>query len=221
MTIEEKLINLGVHPSWHMEDYIHKAGSILKLLHEYKEQGVQYCPESNLKSVFYPFSMDLRDVDIVILGTEPFTNYNQATKLPFCYKGDIIPKSIEIIRNTFAKEVYKLAEHVPDMPFFERWFEYEGVLSLYASLTCDVGKSESHIHLWKDFMKEVIRHISNLKTDVFFCLWGKQAVEFSSEINSDNIILNTNNPISENYGYIFEPRFDLLVKAHPSLDLPF
>jgi uracil-DNA glycosylase len=216
MTIEEKLAALGVHSSWNMHEYINQAGTILKRLHELD----QYCPESNLKSVFKPFKMDLRDVRIVIVGQEPFTNYNQATGLPFVYKGDETPEMIQIIRKTFGKECYDsdVSEVMPD---FERWFRDEGVLLLNASLTCEVGRSGSHVSLWRDFMSTVIRHISNNKTDVFFMLWGNDAIRLANGINSDNIILSANHPIAVNYGHTFRPRFDDVLRAYPALDLPF
>lgn len=221
MTIEEKLAALGIHESWKMHNYMHKAAPALKLLNDYREQGIQYCPRSDLKDVFRPFSMPLQNVRMVIIGQDPYPDYNVANGLAFD-ANETIPYSLKIIQDTYAQQVHNLECFSGKFPHpnLKLWF-HDGVLLLNSSLTCDVGKPNSHVGIWRPFMEEIVRTINNTKTDVVFCLWGAEAQKFEKLITSDNIVLKTNHPAATAHGHEFNPRFDILVKMFPELDLPF
>lgn len=218
--IEEKLLKLGVDPSWQMEDYIHHALPILQKLAGYKEKGLEYCPQSNLKAVFKPFSLPLNDVSVVIVGQDPYPDIKVATGLAFD-ADDTIPYSLEIIQETYCQEVHGTGRSVDNpFPHLKNWAN-DGVLLLNSHLTCDVGKPNSHAGYWSPFIREVIKKISDSRTDVVFCLWGASASRLISLISEDNYVFNTNHPASVAHGYEFKPRFKELVKMFPGLDLPF
>lgn len=221
MTIEEKLAALGIHPSWKMHTYMAKAASALKMLYEYKEKDINYCPRSDLKDVFRPFSMPLDRVKMVIMGQDPYPEYGIANGLAFD-ANETIPYSLKVIQDTYARQVHNQDAFVGKFPHpnLKLWF-HDGVLLLNASLTCDVGKSNSHVGMWRPFMEEVIKLIDGIKTDVAFCLWGAEAQKFEKLIGPDNIVLKTNHPAATAHGHEFNPQFDVLVKMFPELDLPF
>jgi len=72
----------------------------------------------------------------------------------------------------------------------QEWFESltnQGVMFLNTYLTCKIGESNSHKNLWYDFSQEVIKYMSNEKSDIIWFLWGKEAISNKEFIKNGTI----------------------------------
>lgn len=76
---------------------------------------------------------------------------------------------------------------------FESW-EQQGVLLLNGALTCEVGAPGSHSDIWKDFMVEVFKYISEYNSEIIFFLWGNYANTFK-DLLKDNKIYSSRHPM--------------------------
>ena len=79
-----------------------------------------------------------------------------------------------------------------------RWFdemEKEGVMFLNATLTTTIGKSGSHIDVWKDFMDELIRFIDD-KAKCKWLIWGNVALNRVKGIIDKRHIIYSCHPAS-------------------------
>lgn len=217
MSVEEKLSKLGVHPSWRMHEYIELAQPALFILSKLKEQNLRFCPMNNLHNVFRVFQKDFNDVNVVILGQDPYPSFVHANGIAFDAKTEVKPKSLQIIQEAYCREINYLVKNFPD---FEFWFNSSGVLPLNASLTCQENKVGSHKKYWQPFMTEVIKRLCQ-KDYVYWMLWGTDAKEYKKYIPENHDCVMTNHPSSVSYGYQFEPRFDLLIDKFPHLEIPF
>lgn len=119
----------------------------------------------------------LKDVRVVILGQDPYHNFNQAHGLAFSVKPPTPPPPS--LMNMFKE----LANCYPD---FERpannsglltpWSE-QGVLMLNACLTVEAHKANSHANRgWEEFTEQVLRAVvKNSPKGVVFMAWGSPA----------------------------------------------
>lgn len=215
--LEEKLSKLGIHPSWKMHEYIELAQPALAILKKTKDANLRFCPENNLQSVFRVFQKDFDTIHTVILGQDPYPSYIHANGIAFDSDAQAKPKSLQVIQDTYVRE---LGYPVYNFPDFKFWFVSNGLLPLNASLTCQEGKVGSHKKYWKPFMTEVISRLCQ-KDYVFWMLWGNDAKEYQNIIPQNHDVYATNHPSAVTHGYAFEPRFDMLIKRFPQLEIPF
>lgn len=64
----------------------------------------------------------------------------------------------------------------------KRWAE-QGVLLLNTSLTVEHSNPGSHIHIWKDFTRDIIKLLSSEKNALVFLLWGEKAKSYKPLID--------------------------------------
>jgi uracil-DNA glycosylase len=136
-------------------------------------------PPSN--EVFSALNMlPLHKVKVVIVGQDPYHQYNQGHGLAFSVKRGVkIPPSL--------RNIYKELIDDPEVPEFKRmpthgnlqsWSENHGVILLNAVLTVRHGEANSHVKKgWEDFTDAVIDAVVQHYSDrgVVFLLWGKPA----------------------------------------------
>jgi uracil-DNA glycosylase len=153
--------------------------------------------------VFRVFSMNVKDIKIVLLGQDPYHNPEQAHGLSFSVPSHIpIPPSL--------KNIYKeIKSEYPDRNYnfthgnLEKWFNTEKIFLLNASLTVIQNKPGSHIKLWEKFTNDVIKFISENNENAIFLLLGNFAKAKEIYItNKANIILGTHpSPLSASNGF--------------------
>lgn len=137
---------------------------------EYESQTV-YPPG---KEIFKAFdSSDFENVNVVIIGQDPYHGPGQANGLCFSVKeGMRIPPSLV---NIFKEIHTDLGKPMPATGNLECWAT-QGVLLLNATLTVRASTPGSHQHKgWEEFTDAVIQKISEEKTNVVFLLWGAYA----------------------------------------------
>ncbi len=145
-------------------------------------------------------------VKIVILGQDPYHNFNQAHGLAFSVKPPTVaPPSL--------KNMYKALKI--DYPSFEvpttgeltKWAK-QGVLLLNTCLTVRAHQANSHSgHGWETFTEKVISLVAEKKEGVVFMAWGnpagKRVDKISSEVKKKHLILKSvhPSPLSASRGY--------------------
>ncbi|KAJ1914346.1 uracil DNA glycosylase [Mycoemilia scoparia] len=144
-------------------------------------------------------------VKVVILGQDPYHNFNQAHGLSFSVKPGVrIPPSLLNIYKELELEYPDGKFQKPKHGFLKGWAE-QGVLMLNACLTVQAHKPNSHANQgWEEFTDAVIREISERKTGVVFILWGSYAQKKGKGINKKKHLVLTSvhpSPLSASRGF--------------------
>lgn len=204
--LEEK--DIIVHKSW--EDIFRLT--ITSIEKKLLETTDKFTPAP--KDIFKIFKLPVENIKVVILGQDPYPQECIATGRAFevsCYS-DWKVKTKNVSLNNIFKELYrqqygkivsinKIREEInnessiikPDQ-LFKVW-EENGVFLFNTSLTCSIGKPNSHKKIWEDFTKCVLLKISNAKNKKHWLLWGNEAQKYISLIQEcNNIIIKTVHP---------------------------
>lgn len=148
------------------------------------------CPFSNIK--------------VVIIGQDPYHGHNQANGLCFSVH-DTIQHPPSLI-NIFKEISNDLGISYPQSGDLTRWAK-QGVLLLNATLTVRAHEPGSHQQKgWEQFTNEIIKLISDQKTNIVFMLWGNFAKNKTALINTKKHGILTSghpSPMSANRGYWF------------------
>ena len=70
----------------------------------------------------------------------------------------------------------------------------QGVLLINASLTCEVGKTGVHSHIWKPFIMKFLTNMSSLNSGIVYVLFGSYAQSFKSCIIGQQHIITDYHP---------------------------
>jgi len=171
-------------------DYMQNLLWFLK--ESYKLGGIY--PEQ--KDIFKPFQLvDLSDVKVVILGREPYNN-KRATGIPLA-NYDEYGKRWEPELITFLKAIEHTCYDGFDLGFdpeLEHFYS-QGVLMFDCALTSEHDIKLSHLDLWRNFTRQVIKTISGWMPGVIFLLLGEEAQKFEKYIKlSDSYVVKGEHP---------------------------
>lgn len=157
------------------------------------------------EEIFNAFNhCDINAIKVVIIGQDPYHNYNQANGLCFSVNNGIAhPPSL---KNIFKEIEADLGIEYPENGNLERWAK-QGVFLLNATLTVRAHEAGSHQKQgWEKFTDAVIKTISDQNENVVFLLWGSFAKKKSKLIDSKKHYILTSghpSPLSANRGYWF------------------
>lgn len=146
------------------------------------------------KLIFNAFNLCPFDkVKVVILGQDPYHNFNQAHGLSFSVNDGVeIPPSLVNIYQEIESEL-----SVKTLPTgnLERWAK-QGVLLLNATLTVQAHMAGSHQGKgWERFTDAVIQTLVNKREHLVFMLWGNYAQQKSKYIDkSKHLVLTAVHP---------------------------
>ena len=137
-----------------------------------KNNEVIYPPKD---LVYKVFSMDVKDIKIVLLGQDCYHGEDQAHGLSFSVPIDIkIPPSLRNIykelQGEFPERNYKF--HSGNL---EKWFYREKIFLLNASLSVIKEKPGSQMKIWEGFTNNVIKFVSEQNKSCVFLLLGNFA----------------------------------------------
>ena len=172
--MEEKDVN--IEASWKavLQDEFGKG--YFKTLREFVkseyQHGIVYPPPKNIFRAFELCPFD--NVEVVILGQDPYHGPNQANGLCFAVsEGQRLPPSLQNIFKEIESDLGKsLINKTGDL---ERWAK-QGVLLLNATLTVSARQAGSHQGKgWEQFTDAVIRKLSDERENLVFILWGNYA----------------------------------------------
>lgn len=151
-----------------------------------------------------PFS----EVEVVILGQDPYHGPNQAHGLSFSVrKGVDKPPSLLNIYKEIAAD---LGLQMPPHGDLTGWAK-QGVLLLNATLTVQQATAGSHQNKgWEEFTDAVIRAINDKKEHVVFMLWGSYAQKKGAFIDrAKHLVLESPHPspLSAHRGFLGNKHF--------------
>jgi uracil-DNA glycosylase len=199
----KKLINIP--DDWYnkLKHYI-EGEEFVKIANTVKRrrEQTQVFPPNN--EIFRAFQMTpYRDMRVVIIGMDPYPGLYQnkpiACGLSFAPRDrNYVPPSLRKIYERLKKDYYQ-EDMLFDVDLDIEYWAKQGVLMLNAALTVEHTKSGSHMALWKNWTKEVIFAINEYSSGVIFCLWGKDAQVFESEIGKHHIVLKAEHPVAAHY----------------------
>lgn len=146
---------------------------------------------------------DLKDVKVVILGQDPYHEYNQAHGLSFSVPPtQKIPPSLV---NIFKELCDDLSLTYPDNGYLEKWAR-QGVLMLNTVLTVRDGEANSHKGKgWEKLTDALIRAVNDEDRPIVFMLWGKPAQSKMSMLNNPKHLILTSvhpSPLSAYRGFL-------------------
>ncbi|WP_031428676.1 uracil-DNA glycosylase [Flavimarina sp. Hel_I_48] len=199
-------MNVDIHPSWKaaLEQEFDKP--YFKLLTDYvkKEYTEHKCFPPG-KKIFRAFELcPLDDVNVVILGQDPYHGVGQANGLCFSV-GENVAMPPSLI-NIFKELETDLNKPIPANGSLAHWAK-QGVLLLNATLTVRAHQAGSHQGKgWETFTDHVIETVSKEREDVVFILWGGYAKKKQRLIDSNKHKILTSghpSPLSANRGYWF------------------
>lgn len=163
-----------------------------RLLKREAEAGVKvYPPEGQIFRAMNELPMER--VKAVIIGQDPYHGEGQAEGFSFSVpKSQPIPSSLKNILKELNQDV---GAPIPPHGHLGKWVQ-EGVLLLNAVLTVQAGKPKSHQKKgWEAITKQAIRQLCSQRESVAFLLWGRDAQEKKSCIDtSKHLVLEAAHP---------------------------
>ncbi len=158
---------------------------------EYVKKSVYPKPQDIFKAFWLtPFS----NVQVVILGQDPYHGTNQAHGLSFSVPENIkVPPSLQNIYKEIQSDLGIRKDCTTGN--LESWAK-QGVLLLNAILTVIANSPASHREKgWEEFTDTVIKTISDKRENVVFMLWGNFARSKKVLIDSNkHLILEAPHP---------------------------
>ncbi len=115
-----------------------------------------------------------KDVNVVILGQDPYHGPNQSHGLSFSVKPGVrIPPSLI---NIYKELKDDLNCYIPNNGYLKKWAD-QGVLLLNTSLTVRSGEANSHKNKgWEIFTDAIISILNKREKPIVFILWGNNAI---------------------------------------------
>ena len=154
------------------------------------------------KDIFKAFKLTpLANVQVVILGQDPYPTNDFACGLAFSVKEDSkLPKSLINIFKELEDDLGILKEN-GDLTSWAK----NGVLLLNTILTVEYGKPLSHQNIgWEIFTDHVLNYLNSLDKKIVFILWGNPAIKKGKMLNNPNHLVLTSphpSPLSSYRGF--------------------
>ncbi len=151
-----------------------------KFVHEAYEHKTVFPPKDKVFSAFEV--CDYSDVKVVILGQDPYHELHQAHGMCFSVNPGIkIPPSLVNIYKELHDDV---GCYIPNNGYLMPWAK-QGVFLLNTVMTVEEGKANSHAGKgWEIFTDHTIQKINEKDSPVVFLLWGRNARNKASMIDT-------------------------------------
>ncbi|NBM56049.1 uracil-DNA glycosylase [Proteus sp. G2669] len=180
--------------------YFHQ---IMSQVAQQREAGkIIYPPQEDVFNAFRftPFE----NVNVVILGQDPYHGPNQAHGLSFSVRPGVpAPPSLVNMYKELEKEYSDFKR--PNHGYLESWAK-QGVLLLNTVLTVEKGQAHSHANYgWEIFTDAVIEQINQRREGVIFLLWGAHDQKKGRFIDTNkHVILKAPHPspLSAHRGFL-------------------
>lgn len=197
------LVECAKNANYSWKDFFNEQQ--LKNLYDIENKiGNNFTP--NIDNVLLFVNIDISNIKVVILGQDPYPQPNVATGRAFevgnisewdeLKKNASLKNILKLLHKNYfvSKDIPKIDEVRDDIksgkfpikkPYdlFRSW-EEQGVLLLNTSLTCEIDHSNSHVLLWEQFTRELIKYIYIKNQKCKWFLWGKFAENYCNFINN-------------------------------------
>jgi len=169
-----------------------------KRVYDVYQTELIFPPLGNLFEAFNLSSFE--HTRVIILGQDPYHGMGQAHGLSFSVPvGAPLPPSLK----NMYKELFNDLGLMRSQGDLSDWAK-QGVLLLNTALTVRSGEAGSHAKLgWMNFTKAVLNALNLQDKPIVFLLWGNQAQQFASMIDSKKhaVIKSAHpSPLSANRG---------------------
>lgn len=200
-------MNVKIDESWKnvlKEEFEKKSFQELvqrvKLL--YQEFPNKIFPKGN--EIFAAFdACPFEQVNVVILGQDPYPTKGHAHGLCFSVETDVKPFPKSLL-NIFKEISDDCGSAIPENGNLVRWAK-QGVFLLNSVLTVEEGKPDSHKGIgWELFTDAVIRKLNDKKEGIVFLLWGSKAIAKADFIDKRKHLVLTSvhpSPLSSHRGF--------------------
>lgn len=164
---------------------------LASFVHEAYETKVIYPPKAQVFSTFE--NVDYPDIKVVILGQDPYHQKGQAHGMCFSVNPGIqIPPSLQ---NIYKELQDDLGCFIANNGYLLPWAK-QGVFLLNTILTVEDSHPLSHAKRgWETFTNHAIERINEKEEPVVFLLWGRNARDKKSMIDtSKHLVLEAAHP---------------------------
>lgn len=177
---------------------------IIENLNFLYSKGFIITPEK--KDIFKCFTTcPYKDLKVVMIGLDPYPQKGIATGIMFGNKRgtQVLSPSLNIIKEAlFNPEENVLWPNDKTVDYLSNNFDItleswsqQGVLLLNSALTCLVNNSESHVDLWRPFIKDLVTELNKQKEGLVYVLFGSVAKTLETYINHNkNLVLKEHHP---------------------------
>lgn len=152
-------------------------------------------------------------VKVVIIGQDPYHNWNQAHGLAFSVEKPPFPPSL---KNIFLELENDLGIPSPTSGNLSSWAK-QGVLLLNTVLTVRLHEPLSHQKRgWEQFTLEAVKQLNEKRNHLVFVLWGNHARKMKAyiNINKHTIIESAHpSPLSAHRGFFNSKPFSKINQA--------
>ncbi len=190
-----------VHESWFEflasdEQLLREIG--LKLRDDLAN-GFEYAP--NGSNIFRPLQMPVEDVNVLIVGQDPYPTKGHAVGWAFSVPDNVqsLPASL---RNIFKELSDDLGCPPASSGDLSQWVD-QGVLLLNRTLTVRVGEARSHYKLgWEQITLHAIQGLAQSNQHFVSILWGSDAHAVSTYLEPSRVIKSVHpSPLSAHRGF--------------------
>ncbi len=177
-------MQINIPESWHehLNGELNKPyfQKLAKFVDEERQQHTVFPPEED---VFNALRLaPYENVNVLLLGQDPYHDDNQAHGLCFSVRPGIKPPPSLV--NMFKELRDDLGCRIPNNGYLVPWAK-QGILLLNAVLTVRAHEPNSHkSHGWEKFTDAVIRAVNEKRDPVIFVLWGGYAQKKISLIDT-------------------------------------
>ncbi|KAK3582758.1 hypothetical protein CHS0354_015282 [Potamilus streckersoni] len=167
---------VGFGPSWFkaLEPEFSKPYFIelSKFVESERRKGTVYPPSEDVFT--FTRASDIKDVNVIILGQDPYHGPNQAHGLSFSVKKGVpAPPSLKNMYQELSRDIDGFRD--PGHGYLLGWAE-QGVLMLNACLTVRAHEANSHKDQgWEKFTDAIISWFNKNQSGIVFILWGSYA----------------------------------------------
>jgi uracil-DNA glycosylase len=197
-------MQVKIEPSWKKvlqkefnKPYFEQLTKFVK--NEYKNKTI-YPPA---KLIFEAFKKTpFNNVNVVILGQDPYHGENQAHGLSFSVTPPTPPPPSLV--NIYKEIESDIGQIINKNGNLNHWAN-QGILLLNATLTVRAHQAASHQKKgWEEFTNAVIKNLSDKKENLVFILWGRYAQNKGKIINRNKHLIIESvhpSPLSAHNGF--------------------
>lgn len=187
--------DVKIEPSWKERLFSEfESPYFRELSHYVKDEYVSQKVYPPPKDIFRAFDLcPFDDVEVVILGQDPYHGPHQANGLCFAvHEGVVLPPSLKNIFKEIDNEFGPRPHPNGDL---SRWAR-QGVLLLNATLTVRAGAAGSHQGRgWEEFTDAAVKRLSEGREHLVFMLWGNYAKQKGAHIDRNrHLVLESSHP---------------------------
>jgi len=182
----------------HLSSKIETIDQIGVELTKRADEGEEILPNREL--VFRSLDLSLSEINVVIVGQDPYPNRRDACGLAFSVlpRTSGLPGSLMNIQKEIMTDIGSTTTADGDL---SRWMNY-GVLLLNRVLTVKAGESASHSKLgWQAVTEDIVRICA--ANGAIGILWGNSAKDLANLFSKDNLITGVHpSPLSAHRGFL-------------------